>query len=543
MTFNLASAWEAISDTIPDADALLCGDARLSWSNIEDRASRVAGVLAAVGLEPRDNAGLCLFNGTEYLEAQFGIMKQRCSPFNINYRYGPHELRELLSDADAKAVFYSAGLVHRFEQIRADLPDVVQFIQVGAEHDVPEWAVGYEAMIAATDPAPRIEREADDLWLLFTGGTTGSPKGVMWPHEAMIGTMGGNYAAMRMTPPTTIADAVDRVREIAERGFVTRQLAAAPLMHGTSGITALATLTQGGAVLTMPGESFDADELWGCVQRDRASHLAIVGDAFCRPMLEALDRAIERDAPYDLSSIFLIMSSGVMWSAPIKAALLRHNPSMKLLDSLGSSEGAGFARKLEGDANETSTARFQLGESTRVLTEDGRDVVAGSGERGRLALTGHLPIGYYNDPEKSAETFPLIDGRRYSIPGDWATVESDGSIVLLGRGSVCINTGGEKVYPEEVEEALKLIDGVVDTNVVGVPDERWGQAITAVVEFEAGVDITDASLVAGVREHLAAYKSPKHVVRVPALMRGPNGKSDYRWALATALAALGSAAE
>jgi acyl-CoA synthetase (AMP-forming)/AMP-acid ligase II len=539
MTFNLASAWESISDAIPDADALICGDTRLSWSEMEHRASRLAGGLASLKLQPRDNVGLCLYNGTEYLETQFGVMKQRCSPFNINYRYGAGELRSLLADADARVVFYSAGLVDRFEQIHRDLPDIVQFIQVGAEDNVPDWAVGYEAVIAANQPAIRLVRETDDLWLLFTGGTTGNPKGVMWPHETMVGTMAGNYSAMRMTPPASVDEAVAAVLEIADRGYVTRQLAAAPLMHGTSGITALATLTQGGAVLTMPGESFDADELWSCVQEHGATHLAIVGDAFCRPMLEALDNAIERGAPYDLSSIFLIMSSGVMWSAPIKTALLRHNPKMKLLDSLGSSEGAGFARKLEGDADDTSTARFELGENTRVLTEDGRDVVPGSGERGRLALSGHLPLGYYNDPIKSAETFPVIDGRRYSIPGDWATVEGDGSIVLLGRGSVCINTGGEKVYPEEVEEALKLIDGVVDTNVVGVPDERWGQAITAVVEFAPGVDIADASLVAGVREHLAAYKSPKHVVRVPAVVRGPNGKSDYRWALATALAGLG----
>ncbi len=432
-----------------------------------------------------------------------------------------------------------ASLRDQFDEIRSDLPDIELLVEVGGADDTPAWAVDYETMIAATAPAARIERSADDLWLLFTGGTTGRPKGVMWPHSSMVGTMANIYRGMRMPLPDSVDDVVARAHEIRERGLVTRQLAAAPLMHGTAGITALSTMVQGGSVVCMPTPSFDADVAWATVARERTTHLTVVGDAFCRPMVEALDRAAERGEPYDLSSIFLIMSSGVMWSAPVKSALLSHNPKMRLLDALGSSEGAGFANKLEGDADATSTARFQLGQYTRVLTEDGRDVAPGSGERGRLALGGPLPIGYYNDPVKSAETWPIIDGQRYSIPGDWATVEDDGSIVLLGRGSVCINTGGEKVYPEEVEEALKLLDGVVDTNVVGVPDERWGQAITAVVELAPGAELADDDLVAGVREHLAAYKSPKHIVRVPSLVRSPNGKTDYRWALTTAKAALG----
>ncbi|MFV2039714.1 MAG: AMP-binding protein, partial [Acidimicrobiales bacterium] len=350
--------------------------------------------------------------------------------------------------------------------------------------------------------------------------------------------MAGMYSAMRMKLPTDVRDVVESVQQIRERGLITRQLAAAPLMHGTSGMAALATLTQGGAILTLSQRSFHPDALWRCVQEDKATHLAIVGDAFCRPMVDALDAAVGRGQPYDLSSVFLVLSAGVMWSAPLKSALLAHNPRMRLLDSLGSSEGAGFARKLDEHGATLSTARFHLGPNARVLTEDGVDVVAGSGQRGRLALSGPLPIGYYKDPVRTAETWPVIDGVRYSIPGDWATVESDGSILLLGRGSACINTGGEKVYPEEVEEALKLVESVVDTNVVGVPDERWGQAIAAVIELEPGAVVADADLKAALRVHLAAYKTPKYWIRVPKLLRAPNGKSDYRWALRLALAGL-----
>ena len=541
MSFNLASAWEAISDELGDADALICGEDVRSWHDYERRASSVAGGLLAAGLGPRENVGLCLYNGTEYLEAQFGAMKQRCSPFNVNYRYGAGELRSLLDDADARAVFYSAALVDRFEDIRADLPDVALWVQVGAEAGVPEWAIGYEALVRGSKPAPRIDRSGDDLWLLFTGGTTGRPKGVMWPHVSLTGTMASAYESMKLTPPESVDDAVARVREIRARGFVPRQLAAAPLMHGTSGTPALATLLQGGAVICLEGVSFDADALWQVVQARRVTLLTIVGDAFCRPMVDALDAAVERGARYDLSSIFVVMSSGVIWSAPVKDALLRHNPAVRLVDTIGSSEGSSFARKIDAEPGATATARFELGPDARVITEDGRDVVAGSGEPGRLAVTGSLPLGYYRDAVKSAETFPVIDGVRYSIPGDWATVEEDGSIVLLGRGSACINTGGEKVYPEEVEEALKLVEGVIDANVVGVPDPRWGQAIAAVVELRGDADVTDDALVAGVRAQLAAYKSPKHIVRVTRVQRGPNGKADYRWAQAAADEALGVA--
>ena len=539
MELNFASAWEAIADAIPEADALICGDLVRSWAAYEDRAARLASALASAGVAAGANVGLCLYNGPEYSEAQFAAFKQRATPFNVNYRYTATELGALLANADTEALFFDAALAPSIEAIRSELPDLKIAIQVGTD-PAADWARDHEALIRDHARAPRIERSPDDLWMLFTGGTTGHPKGVMWPHGDMIQTMKATFAGVKLPVPQTIDELVAAVHQIHATGRVTRQLAAAPLMHGTSGIAALTTHTMGGAVLTLAERSFSGTALFDCVERHRASHLTIVGDAFSRPMLEALEEARDRGEPFDLSSIFLILSSGVMWSAPIKQALLSHDPRMRLMDSLGSSEGVGFAAKLENDPKRATTARFALGEFTKVIDEAGREVVPGSGERGRLALGGPLPRGYYKDPDKSEETWPTIRGRRYSIPGDFATVESDGSIVLLGRGSACINSGGEKIYPEEVEEALKLHPAVLDCNVVGVPDERWGQAITAIVAL-ADSNVTDDRLIATVKETLAGYKAPKHIVRVDQILRSPNGKSDYRWATRTALEVLGLA--
>ena len=537
MELNLATAWEAISDEIPESDALLCGETRRSWREYEDRAARVASALVAAELPVGANVGLALYNGTPYSEVQFACFKQRVTPFNVNFRYTAKELFSLLEGADTQALFFDYSLADSIDEIRASLPNIQLFVQVGGE-STPDWASNFETLIADSQPAPRIDRSPDDLWILFTGGTTGNPKGVMWPHGNIIQTMKGTYAGLKQKVPQSISDVIESARNIAASGRITRQLAAAPLMHGTSGFAALTTHLTGGAVITLEERSFSGAALFECVERHHATHLTIVGDAFSRPMLEALEAAKERGEPYDLSSIFLILSSGVMWSAPIKKGLLEYHPRMRLLDSLGSSEGVGFAAKLESSEKKTTTASFSLGEYTKVITDEGKEVAPGSGERGRLALGGPLPTGYYNDPKKSEETWPTIGGRRYSIPGDYATVEADGTITLLGRGSACINSGGEKIYPEEVEEALKLHSAVADCNVVGVPDERWGQAITAVVQLN-DASIEDKTLVQFVKESLAAYKAPKHIVRVDVLKRQANGKSNYRWATSTAIEALG----
>jgi fatty-acyl-CoA synthase len=404
---------------------------------------------------------------------------------------------------------------------------------VGGDDDRPGWAVAYESLVETHEPAPRIERSGRDLWFLYTGGTTGSPKAVMWDHRGLLGSMLATFRPLGYDVPTDV-DAVARIaREVTDRDAEVRQLAASPLMHGTAGVSTKATLTHGGLVATLTSRSLDADEVWRCVEDARITMLTIVGDVFSRPLLDALDAAVEAGRPYDLSSLRTIVSSGIMWSEQVKAAMLAHHDVL-LVDILGSSEGTGMARQVASRKRRAATARFELGENSRVFTDDGRDVVPGSGEVGRVALGFPIPLGYYKDPDKTEAAFPTIGGRRWSIPGDHATVEADGTIVLLGRGSACINTGGEKVYPEEVEEALKAHPAVVDANVIGLPDERWGQAVVAVVATEEPSSVTADELIAHSRTLLAAYKAPKRVIFVDHVQRGANGKPDYRWARAVA---------
>ena len=315
-----------------------------------------------------------------------------------------------------------------------------------------------------------------------------------------------------------------------------RNLPAAPLMHGTGAFNAMWNLVLAGSVVTLPGRKFDPVELLDAIQHHRVNSISIVGDAFAKPILKALDAQPDR---WDISSLRVIVSSGVIWASETKLGLLRHNARLIMIDSLGSSEAIGMASNTTTAESTGSTAKFALGANTRVLTEDGREVLPGSGERGRVALRGRTPIGYYKDEAKSADTFVVHDGVRWSIPGDWAEVEGDGTLRLYGRGSQCINTGGEKVYPEEVEEALKLHPSVNDAAVVGVPDERFGEAITALVEPNDGHSIDEATLIAHVRTTLAAYKSPKRIITIDTVGRAANGKLDYKSLKAHALTQLG----
>jgi acyl-CoA synthetase (AMP-forming)/AMP-acid ligase II len=541
---NLASVWEQIADAQPEALALANADTSRTWAEFDDRASRLAGALEAAGIGAGDNVACAMYNGNEYIEAEFAAFKARAAPCNVNYRYVEAELQYLIDNSDSKAVFFDSSLAERFGNVRDQLPGVQLWIQVGGD-SVPDWAVGYETVIADNEPAARIERSGQDLWILYTGGTTGNPKGVMWPHENILTVTKRIFELLALEFPTSLDQTGAAAAAIAELGATPRQLAASPLMHGTAGIGALMYLTCGGAVVTMTSRSLDSDELWRTVQARQCTVASIVGDVFCTPMVDALDAAAEAGSPYDLTSLASITSSGVMWSQPVKDRLLAHahagGTTLICNDSLGSSEGVGFAGKQSsaGKGTDTKTATFTLGPNAAVFTEDGRRVEPGSDEKGLLAVGGPIPLGYYGDPVKSAETFRKIEGQRWSVPGDWATVAADGSVTLLGRGSMSINTGGEKVYPEEVEEALKLLDDVVDANVVGVPDPKWGAAVTAVVQLTDGATPADSDLVDALRSSLSGYKLPKHVIRVEKLFRSPNGKSDYKWAIKTAHEALG----
>tara|TARA_B100000809_G_scaffold65260_1_gene61921 strand:- start:997 stop:2628 length:1632 start_codon:yes stop_codon:yes gene_type:complete len=533
---NLASAWEAIADEVGDSTAVSVAGRHYSWTDFDDRAARLAGTMLEHGLGPDSKVALYLYNGNEYPEAQYAAFKVRGIPANVNYRYTGDELAYILENSDAEAIFFDHTLADRLEAVRDRCPMLRLAVQVGGG-EVPDWALGYEEAVSA-DPMPRIDRSGSDLWFLYTGGTTGMPKAVMWDHTNLLGSMEATFRPFRLPVPSTPAEAAATARSVADAGKEIRQLCAAPLMHGTSGIPGLATLSHGGMLSTLSSRAFDADELWRIVELDRITMVTMVGDAFGRPMLESLDRASAEGRMPDLSSLRLLLSSGVMFSAATKEAMLDHH-GCTIVDSLGSSEGTGMASQvMSRRRRDTATARFRLGEHTRVLTDEGIDVQPGSGERGQIALGWPLPLGYFKDPAKTEEAFPMVAGRRWSIPGDWATVEADGTITLLGRGSACINTGGEKVFPEEVEEALKELDAVVDCNVVGLDDDRWGQAVTAVVELTAPGAADADELRAGVRERLAGYKVPKRIVLVDRVERSPNGKTDYRWAKSVAEAAV-----
>ena len=533
---NLASAWEAIADEVGDSTAVSVAGRHYSWTDFDDRAARLAGTMLEHGLGPDSKVALYLYNGNEYPEAQYAAFKVRGIPANVNYRYTGDELAYILENSDAEAIFFDHTLADRLEAVRDRCPMLRLAVQVGGG-EVPDWALGYEEAVSA-DPMPRIDRSGSDLWFLYTGGTTGMPKAVMWDHTNLLGSMEATFRPFRLPVPSTPAEAAATARSVADVGKEIRQLCAAPLMHGTSGIPGLATLSHGGMLSTLSSRAFDADELWRIVELDRITMVTMVGDAFGRPMVESLDRASAEGRMPDLSSLRLLLSSGVMFSAATKEAMLDHH-GCTIVDSLGSSEGTGMASQvMSRRRRDTATARFRLGEHTRVLTDEGIDVQPGSGERGQIALGWPLPLGYFKDPAKTEEAFPMVAGRRWSIPGDWATVEADGTITLLGRGSACINTGGEKVFPEEVEEALKELDEVVDCNVVGLEDDRWGQAVTAVVELTAPGAADADGLRAGVRERLAGYKVPKRIVLVDRVERSPNGKTDYRWAKSVAEAAV-----
>lgn len=531
---NFATIWEGIAQAVPEATAIAHGPECRDWQTFENRAARLSAALGAAGIGSDDKVALYLYNGFEYQEAQFAAFKSRAVPCNVNYRYVADELAYLLDNADAEAVFFDSSLAERVAEVKDRCGRLRLLVQVG-DGELIDGAVAYGDLLDGFEPAPPIRRSGDDLWFLYTGGTTGSPKAVMWPHDQLIANMGGHYRILEREIPRGAAEAVDAARELQRRGRSTRLLAAAPLMHGTSGISSLQVLTMAGMVATLVGRSFDPEEVWRLVAQHRLTMLVIVGDVFARPLVESLDAAEAVGEPHDLSSVYQIVSSGVMWSAESKRALLKHK-AMTLIDSLGASESIGQGlQTTDGDGSpQASTGRFVLGPTTAVITDDGDPVEPGSGVVGRLANRGANPIGYYKDAARSAATFPLIDGVRWSIPGDYATVEADGTVTLLGRGSVCINSGGEKVFPEEVEEALKSHEAVLDCNAVGLADPRWGETVNAVVSIAPGAEVSDDELIAHCRARIAAYKAPKRILRVEEFVRSPSGKSDYQWARATA---------
>ncbi|HWW53949.1 MAG TPA: AMP-binding protein, partial [Acidimicrobiales bacterium] len=502
--FNLADLWECVADAVAPRLALVCGERRLTYAALDERATRLAHGLASLGVARNDHVGLYLYNCAEYVETMLACYKLRAVPLNVNWRYVADELAYLLDDGDVVAVVTEADLLSTVQAVQARLPKLRSVIATGAD---------YEGLVTSASPRRDFEpRSADDHYLLYTGGTTGLPKGVVWRHEdiffATLG--GGNPGGPPITRPEQIGETVltnmaQRARPFLPPG--TREpdrfaaLALGPLMHASGQWSALGTLLGGGTSVVYPLRQMDMDRVLELVEDERVVMLTLVGDTSGRPLADALEAHPGRR---DTSSLLLLGSGGSILSASVKARLLASLPTvLAISEAVGSSEapvqGVAIAQ-----AGPQTSLRFSVREVTTVLDDDLRPVVPGSGVIGRLATRGHVPLGYHNDPVKTAATFVEAGGFRWSLPGDMAIIEADGTVRLLGRGSLCINTGGEKVYPEEVEAVLKGHSKVGDALIIGAPDERWGEHVVAVVAAASSADPPELEELQGhCRAHLA----------------------------------------
>jgi acyl-CoA synthetase (AMP-forming)/AMP-acid ligase II len=529
MEWNIADLFEATVDSVPDREFLVAGPARRTYAELEARANRLAHHLAAQGVKPRDHVGIHAFNSAEFVEGMFACYKLRAVPINVNYRYVEAELAYLFDNADLVALIHQRQFTPRITAIRDQLPKLKHFVVVEDGSGEPTGALGSvpyeEALAGASDARDFGKRSPDDRYLLYTGGTTGMPKGVVWRQHDVIFTLGGGidhvtgiphespeaYNAKTKNPPMT-------------------SLALAPLMHGASQWATFSACFVGNKVVLYCERSFDADKVWELVEREGVNVMMVTGDAMGRPLADALPAA---QAKRKLSSLVALSSTAAVFSPSVKQQFKAAFPNLVLTDSLGSSEG-GFNGTNMYDPNapkrEGAGVNLRPGRDTIVLDDDMKPIPPGSPVIGKVARGGNVPIEYYKDPKKSAEVFVTVDGKRYSIPGDFAKVEADGTFTLLGRGSVCINSGGEKIYPEEVESALKSHPSVFDCLVVGTPDTRWGEKVTAVVQPREGHTPTLDELTTHCRTLVAGYKVPKALHLVPQIQRQPSGKPDYPWA-------------
>jgi acyl-CoA synthetase (AMP-forming)/AMP-acid ligase II len=519
--FNLADLFEIVVDAVPDREALVAGEVRQSFRELDARANRLAHALTAGGVRAGDSVAIYSWNRAEWVEAWWAIFKIRAVPININYRYVGEELRYILDNSDTKGIVFEPEFSAILGEILPQLPQVVFTLEIGEP---------YELALAAASPERDFgPRSADDIYMLYTGGTTGMPKGVMWRQEDifMAGMAGAGFSGSApVLKPGDVG-----ARAIANGGMF-RNLVLPPLMHGAAqwgSCNAITGAFAGGTMVLETTHGFDPHAAWALAEREKVTGVAVVGDAMGRPLVEALTDGTHA---YDLGSLFSFGSGGAVLSPAIKAKIRELFPNLVISDSYGASETGAGGTPAEGSG---SSSRFTLTAEVTVLDDELKPVVPGSEVIGRLARRGHIPLGYYKDEAKTATTFLIgSDGIRYVIPGDYATVEEDGTITLLGRGSQCINTGGEKVYPEEVEVVLKEHPEVYDALVVGVPDERFGERIAAVVQAREGTSPTLESLQAICRTKLAGYKMPRQMVLVDQMPRSPAGKADYRGAKALA---------
>jgi 3-oxocholest-4-en-26-oate---CoA ligase len=524
-TFNLADLFEASVDAFPDREYLLVDGERRTYAQMEDRANRLAHYLGSHGVGPGDHVGIYSLNSVEWVETAWAVFKLRAVWININYRYVKDELRYLFTNADLVALVHQSTYGPQVATLLPELPDLKLVLTVddGSDQPLPAGAVPYEEALAEGGPerdfAPRSN---DDHYILYTGGTTGMPKGVVWRHEDVFYALGGGV------DPQTNTRIVDPGQMVEKgRGGQLTLLPIAPLMHGATQWSILGQSFVGNRTILVP--KFDPHEVWHLVETEKANSIMITGDAMGKPLVEALD---DEGASYDLSSLLAVTSSAALFSAPVKDEFFKHLPNIVIVDAIGSSESGnnGMVTLNKDNTAMRSGPTVKVLGDTVVFDEDLHVVKPGSGDIGKIARFGDIPIGYYNDPVKTAETFIYVEGTRYVMPGDFATVEEDGSITLLGRGSVSINSGGEKIFPEEVESAVRSFPEVFDAIVVGAPDDRWGQRVAAIIQPRADKHPTLEEIQEHCREAIAGYKVPRQLHVVDKIVRSPSGKPDYRWA-------------
>lgn len=520
-SIQLGDLIEVIADAIPNEPALITNDVKFTFAELDERITRLANHLLSIGIKRGEHVGVHAQNTHEWVEAFYACAKISAVAINVNYRYVAAELRYLYDNADCVAVIADPEYLSAINDVRDALPNLRNVIVLGDD---------YEAALAAASPDRDFPgRTADDVYVLYTGGTTGMPKGVMWRHEDVI--LGAMNSARANRP-------IERIEQLGEEaaasGFRARLMSIGPMMHGGGQWIMGNAITAGGCFVLYTKKRFDAHDVWQLVADGVVTSVSTIGDAMARPLAEHL--VAEPRPTYDLSMLFAIGNGGAPLSTGVREQIRAALPNVAILDSFGASEtGAAGARADDGSA--MSSPKFAMSDDTTVLTEEGRQ--CGVGEVGKLARSGNIPLGYFKDPVKTAETFRTFDGKRWVIPGDFAQIEDDGQITLLGRGSVCINSGGEKIYPEEVEAALKQHPAVFDAVVIGTPNARWGEQVTALVQLREGTSPSMEEIVTFSRTLVADYKSPKAVFFVPVVERTPVGKADYQWAKAEALRLIG----
>ncbi len=549
-SFNLGLINEAIADAIPEREALVTATRRLTWRDVQLRSRRLANFLRTAGLgckrerselapweSGQDHLALYLYNCSEYLEGMLGAYKARVAPFNVNYRYVAEELLYVLRDAGTRGIVYHATFAPLLREVLPKLPPMAVLLQVddGSGEPLLPGAIDYERALAdSSDAFPDVQPSPDDLYILYTGGTTGMPKGVLWRQEDIFfAALGGKILG---------GPEVGSIEELVERckaGEQLRTLPAPPFMHGAAHWAGFMMWHSGGTIcLPSNTRSLDADDIWRTIERERVVTLSIVGDAFARPLLDQLKKA-----SYDLSSLKILGSGGAILSPPLKRAFLEAIPGLMIFDGFGSSETGAQGSTVSMAGVESTQGVFKMDEHTCVLDEKlERRLDPGEQQIGWLARVGRMPLGYLGDQEKTRKTYPTVGGTRYAVPGDRAQVAPDGTIQVFGRDSVCINSGGEKIFAEEVEQALKHHPAVYDVIVTGTPSERWGEQVTALVQLRPGAQVKEEELRDTAAKHLARYKLPKAFVFVDQLVRAPSGKPDYRWAKSTAVKSLAAGA-